>query len=91
MHFVHILVLDVYCCQGPEKKEIRGSVRKGQIEHEKIPLPSCNVQIRIVRANSHQRATLFITLHSFLMEADKCALPEHILLIRWVFAMNTAE
>lgn len=81
----------LYSCPGPEWKEIRDSVRKGQTEHEKVSLPSCNVQIWIVRTSSHQRTSLFITLHSFLMEADKCALPEHILLIRWFFAMNTAE
>lgn len=33
-----------------------------------------------------------MTLHSFLMEADKRALHEHILLIPYFFfAMNTAE
>lgn len=79
------LFLSLLCilssCQGPEREEIRGNVKKGQTQHEKISLPLCKAQIRIVRTNSHQRTALFITLHSFHMEADKCALPEHILLI----------
>lgn len=48
-----ILVLDV-SCQGPEWKEIRGSMKKGQTVHEKISLPSCNIKFRIVRTGTNE-------------------------------------